>query len=170
MSVFYNILLYVCFLILCINCKTTSSTATTLKNENIKNETYIVTYIISIEKKKDDIGNIYYECTLDNQIKAKGYLKQNTGFGHVEEEHNQLVFIFKDGNGQIIYETQQHNPLIKHFDVPHENGTMEKKTVYVNKETIGVRMNYVPSVSLLQIFMLEENQKTEISTIQLAKK
>lgn len=171
MKIFFNVFIGLSVLILGSSCKNTQSTITSnLKSENTENSSFVVTYLINIEKKKDDIGNAFYTCTLENQIKKEGFLKLSTGFNHVDghgHHHEQLLFVFEDKNGQMIEEVEMPNPLIKHFEVPSEDGHIEKKTVHLEQEVIGVRINYQPDISIIQVYMLDEETKEEISSIQL---
>ena len=166
MKIFLNVFIGLSILILGISCKTTQSTAPTLKSEQTENGTFVVTYLINIEKKKDDIGNTYYTCNLENQIKKSGFLKPSRGFSHVDD-HEQLLFVFEDKNGQMIEEVKMPNPLVKHYEVSSEDGHLEKTTVHLDKEVLGVRVNYRPEIAIIQVYMIEEDKKEEISSIEL---
>ena len=49
--------------------------------------------------------------------------------------------LFFNANDEEIYSVKIANPLIKHFEVSEEDGTLERKRVEVDEETITIRTN-----------------------------
>ena len=170
MKITFNIILGLVS-VLVLGCTATPAITASSTELSASEQSFIVTYLVSIEKKRNDIGDAFYECILVNQVKKSGYLKTRVGF-EVEDNHHhdELSFVFKDKNGQKVTETKLANPLIKHFEVPSEAGNIEKKTVHLDKEVVGVRVNYHPSIEFIQVLMIDENQKMEIATLAVNQK
>lgn len=124
--------------------------------------TYVVTYLLKVQK----IGE-GFEFQLTNVIKKEGFLKTPKGFQAAHTETGSFEISFWNAQGQKLHSTTFPNPLTKHFEVPNEDGNIEKKTVELTEETLAVRINEIPNITKISIDYITEASKIFIQSIEL---
>ena len=111
---------------------------------SIENDTSIIqSYIFHVQKSisAGAPSEIHYDFELKKVVERKGYLKPRSGFMNHQHHEEEFSVLFFNANDEEIYSVKIANPLIKHFEVSEEDGTLERKRVEVDEETITIRTN-----------------------------
>jgi len=116
-----------------------SNLTTKIENSMIK------TFIIEVTKNEHLI-----EFNITNTIVSKGYLKPER-FNVTDNDPDKFICEILDREGNIIQETQVHNPLITHYEYEGHDGGMKKKTVHKEKGSIAIRLNNTSNISYINI-------------------
>ena len=137
-----------------------------IKNTDIPmiedNTTYVSTYLIKVKKTDDNEKEVF---ELHKVIKAEGYLKNQMSSSIPKD--GKLLFEFLDAEKNVFYRTILDNPLSKHFEVPNQNGEIESKSVKINEETIGIRMNFVAEISKIRISKIINQEMEYLTTLEV---
>lgn len=142
-------------------------------NQNLENDdmlemgnntTYISTYLIKVKKGETDKQEKF---ELQKVMKAAGFLKNQKGFERNTDGKFQIEFL--DVNDNVLYQTFAENPLVKHFEAPNPNGEIESKTVKVQEDVIGIRMNYNAKSKKIKISKIENQQPKFLALIEINK-
>lgn len=143
---------------------TTSSAPNT--QMNIENDTSIIqSYIFHVQKHVPYGANdeTLIDFQLERVIESEGYLKSKSGFNNNHQYHEEeFLIIFFNQNKEEIYSVKVANPLIKHFEVSEEDGTLERKRVEVDEETITIRANKLDDYAYYEVYTLKDDIKEEL--------
>lgn len=132
---------------------------------SIENDTSIIqSYIFHVQKFISDGApdDVFYGFELKNMIETKGYLKPKSGFVNHQHNEEEFLVVFFNSNEEEIFSTTIANPLIKHFEVAEEDGTLERKRVEVDEEVIMIRTNKLEDMTYYKIYLLENEKKGEL--------
>jgi len=116
----------------------------------------ILTIILKITKN-DTLGLPI--VTVQQLIKAKGYLKIPKSVNSPEFHEGDLKIEILDAKNQVLQTTISNNPLDKSYEYSDENGHFQRTNVALDKEFISVRVAAVTSVLTLKVFTLHQQQE-----------
>ena len=127
---------------------------------------YIRTFIFKIQKNEKDTLEI---VTLEKVIQAKGYLKVSQGF-HQSQEEEAYYFEFLDTENNVIEKAYAKNPLDKHFEVPDEDGHLEKINIKVKEDVVSVRINGLTPFSMIKVYKTSKGKKQLLTELPIQKR
>lgn len=153
-------------IILGTSCFLFQNNVTEVASEEVKSADdtpYIQTYIFKVTQKE---GEKKPFISLENVIEAKGFLKKSQGFNPQIPKEG-FLFEFVNAQNQVIEQAFADNPLDKHFEVPAEDGHLERVNVKVKEEVLSVRVNVTVAFSKVNISTLDNEQTTFLTSISL---
>ena len=104
----------------------------------------------------------FYSFELKNMIETSGYLKPKSGFANHQHNEEEFFVVFFNSNKEEIYSTTIANPLIKHFEVADEDGSLKRERVEVDEEVIMIRTNKLVDFLYCEVYLVENEKKGQL--------
>lgn len=153
------------FLLVLSSFKMTTHSSFSNSEINIENDTSIIqSYIFHVGELvyNDTLDGKFYGFELKNMIETKGYLKPKSGFINHQHNEEEFLVVFFNNNEEEIYSVEIANPLIKHFEVSDEDGTLKRERVEVDEEVIMIRTNKLEDMFYCEVYSLENEKRGKL--------
>lgn len=123
-------------------------------------DNYIVSFIVNVKMDND-----VYQLSLENTIKAPGFLKKNNSKN--QHGHDFFEVLIYDGNNEVLDQKMVENPLHQHYEYSNDEGSFENVALESNEGVFSVRTNYYPTISYMKIFSVNDESKLLLDKIEL---
>jgi hypothetical protein len=135
---------------------------------SIEKDTFITqVFIFKVKKYTADGASekVYYEFETIDYLERAGYIKTKSGFANHHRDEDGFIVVFFNAKNEEIHSVEVANPLIKHFEVAEEDGTLKRERVDVDEEIISVRINQLKDFDNLKVYTLKEDGKGDLVNV-----